>query len=115
MLELTTKELASVHKTDSDPDNQRKRFKEIYTNMEGTVLFIDKYTKEAVTKRATVLKEYMNLLLYKLKFAVYEYYSEEYMFKLNKVYDIIDGEEATGSSLWEFTNKNTLGHDNAIA
>jgi len=51
LIELITKELASVHKTSDDPKMQKEAFKNLYTNMEGTLIYLDESIKSAEAKR----------------------------------------------------------------
>lgn len=95
---------------------QKEAFKNLYTNMEGTLIYLDESIKSAEAKRQVLLEQYIDLLLEKVKYGTYESYEETYLFKLPDLYKVHDGASAQGdSSFWEFTSMSTKGHKNAIA
>jgi len=83
--------------------------------MVGTNIYIDTLTKDGESKRASVLKSFLDLLLIKVKYSNWNPYDETYILKLKHLYEVIDGEDVVGKSKWEFSSTGNEGHELAIS
>lgn len=109
------KGLASVVKTSDDPVLQKVETQNLYKNIEGTMTFMDEFTKQGLNKREHLLKEYYDKLIEKIKLTTYSPFQESYFFDLKSNYIVVDGLNAIGiASNWEIANSDTENHANAL-